>query len=101
MVDSHADVVEAEDEPDVARVELLHKTQISIVEAVDKRPDHPNEHGRILSNMEMPHYGMVFKYWVEKTKPIVIMNNGPYDSKDHIGYVTTTRSHFYRHAVTF
>ena len=80
IVDSHADVVQVEDEPDFARVELLHKTQISIVEAVDKRPDHPNEHGRILSNMEMPHYGMVFKSWVEKTKPMVIMNN----SKDHM-----------------
>ena len=34
--------------------------------------------------MEMPHYGMVYKGWVEMSKPKVFMNNGPYDSKDHM-----------------
>ena len=84
MVDSHAHVVEVEDEPDFASVELSHKTQTLIVEAVDERPNHPNGHGGELSSMEMPHYGMVLKSWVEMSKPKVIMNNGPYDSKDHM-----------------
>ena len=84
MVDSHAHVVEVEDEPDFARVELSHKTQISIVEVVDERPNHPNGHGGKLSTMEMPHYGMVYKGWLEMSMPKVIMNDGPYDSKDHM-----------------
>ena len=83
MVDSHAHVVEVEDEPDFARVKLSHKTQTLIVEAVDERPDHPNGDTHFRS-MEMPHYGMVLKSWVEMSKPNVIMNNGPYDSKDHM-----------------
>ena len=45
MVDSHAHVVEVEDEPDFARVKLSHKTQTLIVNAVDQLPDHPNGHG--------------------------------------------------------
>jgi hypothetical protein len=35
MVDSHAHVVQVEDEPDFARVELSHKTQTLIVETFD------------------------------------------------------------------
>ena len=84
MVDSHAHVVEVEDEPDFARVELSHKTQTLIVEAVDERPNHPNGHGGKLSTMEMPHYGMVVKSWVELSMPRVMMKDGPYDSKDHM-----------------
>ena len=85
MVDSHAHVVEVEDEPDFARVELSHKTQISIVEAVDEPPNHPipNGHGGKLSAMEMPHYGMVYKGWVEMSKPKVIMNDWR-NAKDHM-----------------
>ena len=84
MVDSHAHIVVVEDEPDFARVELSHKTQTLIVEAVDGLPANPNGHGGKLSSMEMPHYGMVLKSWVEMSKPKVIMNDGPYDSKDHM-----------------
>eukprot|EP00966_Prymnesium_polylepis_P007775 178569-Prymnesium_polylepis.1 len=35
-------------------------------------------------DMEMPHYSMVLKSWVEMSKPKVIMNDEPYDSKDHM-----------------
>ena len=83
MVDSHAHVVEVEDEPGFARVKLSHKTQTLIVEAVDERPDHHNGDTHFRS-MEMPHYGMVLKSWVEMSKPKVIMNDDPYDSKDHM-----------------
>ena len=81
MVDSHAHVVEVEDEPDFARVKLSHKTQTLIVEAVDT--NHPNG-DTYFRSMEMPHYGMVIKSWVEMSKPKVIMNDDPYDSKDHM-----------------
>ena len=75
MVDSHAHVVEVEDEPDFARVKLSHKTQTLIVEAVDERPNHPNGHGGTLTSMEMPHYGMVYKGWLETAKPTVIVDD--------------------------
>ena len=38
VVDSHAHVVEVEDEPNHAEVKLSHKTQTLIVEAVDELP---------------------------------------------------------------
>ena len=52
MVDSHAHVVEAEDEPGFAHVQLSHKTQTLIVKAVDKLPDHPNGHGGKILKVE-------------------------------------------------
>ena len=76
MVDSHAHVVEVVDEPDFASVELSHKTQTLIVEAVDERPNHRNGHGGELSSMEMPHYGMVLKSWLELPTPRVLIPNG-------------------------
>ena len=86
MVDSHAHVVEVEDEPDFPRVELSHKTQTLIVEAVDELPDHPDYHGRglKLSAMEMPHHGMVCKGWLKLSKPKVMMDNSTFGSKDHM-----------------
>ena len=65
MVDSHAHVVEVEDEPDVASVKLSHKTQTLIVEKVDRLPDHPNGHGGKISTMEMPNHGMVIDGWID------------------------------------
>ena len=64
MVDSHAHVVEVDDEPDFARVQLSHKTQTLIVEVVDDLPDHPNGHGGKIRAMELPNHGMVWKGWV-------------------------------------
>ena len=64
MVDSHAHVVEVEDEPDFARVKLSHKTQTLIVNAVDHLPDNPNGHGGKICAMELPNHGMVLRGWV-------------------------------------
>ena len=64
MVDSHAHVVEVEDEPDFAHVKLSHKTQTLIVNAVDQLPDHPNGHGGKIRAMELPNHGMVLRGWV-------------------------------------
>ena len=72
MVDSHAHVVEVEHKPDFACVELSHKTQTLIVEAVDKLVDHPDGHGGKLSTIEMPHHGMVYTLWLKTSKPTVI-----------------------------
>ena len=63
MVDSHAHVVEVEDEPDFAHVKLSHKTQTLIVNAVDQLPDHPNRHGGKIRAMELPNHGMVLRGW--------------------------------------
>jgi hypothetical protein len=84
MVDSHAHIVVVEDEPDFARVELSHKTQTLIVEAVDGLPNHPNGHGGKLSTMEMPHYGMVVKSWLQMLKPTVMMDNSTFGRKDYM-----------------
>ena len=65
MVDSHAHVVEVEDEPDFARVKLSHKTQTLIVSAVDQLPDHPNGHGGKIRALELPNHGMVLQGWVD------------------------------------
>ena len=77
-VDSHAHVVEVEDEPDFARVKLSHKTQTLIVSAVDQLPDHPNGHGGKIRAMELPNHGMVLRGWVnhftnQPSRPLVMM----------------------------
>ena len=89
MVDSHAHVVQVENEPDFARVKLSHKTQTLIVEKVDKRPDHPNGHGGKISTIEMPNHGMVIDGWINHfTKqpliPLVMMpcESTPYGATD-------------------
>ena len=79
MVDSHAHVVEVEDEPDCARVNLSHKTQTLIVEVVDQLPDHPNGHGGKICAMELPNHGMVLRGWVnhftnQPSIPLVMMH---------------------------
>ena len=74
MVSSHAHVVEVEDEPDFALVELSHKTQTLIVEAVDELVDHPNGHGGKLQALKMPNHGMFLKSWLQMSKPKVLMD---------------------------
>ena len=62
MVDSHAYIVEVEDGP---HVELSHKNQTLIVEAVDG--------GNMLA-IDMPHHGMIPKSWIKRSKPLVVMH---------------------------
>ena len=59
VVYSHAHVVDVEDEPSFAKVELSHTKQTLIVEAVDHLPDH-SRGGKIYSR-DMPNHGMVLK----------------------------------------
>ena len=78
MVDSQAHVVEVEDEPDFARVKLLHRTQTLIVNAVDHLPDNPNGHGAKIRAIELPNHGMVLQGWVDiftkqPSMPLVMM----------------------------
>ena len=82
IVDSHAHIEEAEDEPDFPHVELTYKTQTLIVEAVDHQPD--TEFGGKMKTMKMPHHGMVFKPWVNLSMPQVLMDDKPYGSKDYM-----------------
>ena len=89
-VDSHAHVVEVEDEPNHAEVKLSHKTQTLIVEAVDERPDNPNGHGGKISCMDLPDYGMVLTSWVnhftkQPSTPLVMMPS------DHMVYGSSDR----------
>ena len=65
MVDSHTHVVDPEDEPAFARVQLSHKTQTLLVKAVGHLPDHPNGHGGKIRAMDLPNHGMVFRGWVD------------------------------------
>ena len=74
VVDSHAHVDHVEDEEDIARVKLSHKTQTLIVEAVDGLPDHP-VYGVPTSKMiahDMPDYGMMLKSWLKLSMPRVM-----------------------------
>ena len=73
MVESHAHVVEVQHEPDFARVQLAHKTQTFIVEAVNERPDAP--YGAKMNAHEMPNHGLVLKSWIERPMPCVYMGN--------------------------
>ena len=68
VVTSHAHVIDIEDEPNFAEVELS-TTQTLIVEAVDGRPD--CEHGCWTT---MPNRGMILKSWVEQSMPFVMTN---------------------------
>ena len=79
IVDSHAHVVEVEDEPDFALVKLSHKTQTLIVKAVDQLPDNPDGHGGNIRAMELPNHGMVLRGWVNRftkqpSMPLVMMH---------------------------
>ena len=79
MVDSHAHIVEAEDEPDFARVTLSHKTQTLIVEAVDA------VRSCGFTSSEMPNHGMVSAGWVKRfteqpVPPLVLLPS------DHMVY---------------
>ena len=82
MVNSSSHIVRPEDEPDFAEVNLSHKTQTLIVEAVDDLPD--GEYGGKLPSMEMPNRGMALAGWVKKSTPFVLMDDDPYASKDHM-----------------
>ena len=89
MVDSHAHVVQVEDddEPDFARVELSHKTQTLIVEAVDDVEvlNHlENEYGGKLNTIGLPHHGIMWKGWLSLSKPAVLMDNNAFGRKDHM-----------------
>ena len=87
MVDSHAHVVEVQDEPDFADVKLSHKTQTLLVEAVDSLPDHPNGFGGKIDAMDLPNHGMVYKGWVDHftkqpSTPLVVMPGEVYGRTD-------------------
>ena len=72
VVTSHAHVIDMEDEPNFAEVELSPTTQTLIVEAVDGRPD--DEYGGKIPSMAMPNRGMILKSWVEQSMPFVMTN---------------------------
>ena len=82
MVNSSSHIVEVQDEPDFAEVNLSYKTQTLIVEAVDGLPD--GEYGGKMQSMEMPNRGMVLASWTDKSMPIVLMNDDPYARKDRM-----------------
>ena len=84
MVNSSAHIVEVQDEPDFAEVNLSYKTQTLIVEAVDGLHVPDGEYGGKLRSMEMPNRGMVLASWVNLSTPFVLMNDEPYASKDHM-----------------
>ena len=77
-VESHAHVEHVQHDNDIAHVELVPKTQTLIVEAVDRRPDHP-EHGPPckMESVDMPHHGFVLASWMELSMPSVIPRNCP------------------------
>ena len=96
MVDSHAHVVEVQDEPDFARVTLSHKTQTLIVEAVDELPENPDGHGGKTSTMELPSHGMVYTGWVnhftkQPSMPLVMKysDTNPYGRTDYLVIVNS------------
>jgi hypothetical protein len=75
IVDSHAHVVQDEDEPAFAEVKLSHKTQTLIVEAVEDLPDRPDGCGGKMTSIDMPNHGMMLKSWVELSKPMFLKHN--------------------------
>ena len=100
MVDSHAHVVECEDEPDFASVKLYHNTQTLIVNAVDQLPDHPNGHGGKIPAMELPNHGLVLRGWVDHftkqlSMPLVVMqcDSRPYGRTDCMVVVSSIVSY--------
>ena len=72
VVTSHAHVIDIEDEPNFAEVELSPTTQTLIVKAVDGLPD--DEYGCKIPSMAMPNRGMILKSWVEQSMPFVMTN---------------------------
>ena len=86
-VNSHAHVVECEDEPDFPRVELSHQTQTLIVEAIDHLPD--GEYGGKVEASQLPNRGLVLKSWVTRSTPFVMTPYGCYDFKDHLEIIHT------------
>ena len=79
VVTSHAHVIDMEDEPGFAEVELSPKTQTLIVEAVDCHPD--DENGCTISCMAMPNRGLILKSWVKDSMPLVMTNH---DRRDDV-----------------
>ena len=84
MVDSSAHIVEGQDRSDFAEVELTHKTQTLIVEAVDHLPAGEYD------SLKMVNRGMVLASWVNKSMPIVLM---PYARKDRMFVVQSIVPH--------
>ena len=65
--------VHSEEDGDIAVVQLSHKTQTLIVEAVDERPHHVGPHQHIpMSTLEMPDHGLIFSSWIGLRTPWVI-----------------------------
>jgi hypothetical protein len=89
MINSHANIVEVEDEPDFATVKLSSQTQTLIVEAVDALPDNPNGLGAKIQAIELPNHGMVLQGWVrhftkQPLMPLVMVpsEGSPYGRTD-------------------
>jgi hypothetical protein len=72
VVYSHAHVVDVEDEPSFAKVELSYRLQTLIVEAVDPGTASTMK----LSFGDMPNHGMVTKSWLGIPTPFVTGNYG-------------------------
>ena len=83
VVTSHAHVIDIEDEPNFAKVELSPTTQTLIVEAVDGQPD--DEDGCKIPGVDMPNHGMIRKYWVKHSMPFVMTNT--YGRKDYMAII--------------
>ena len=67
IVESHSHIEHVEDDEDVPHVNLTHKTQSLIVEAVDAPPI--GRYGSQICAIDMPHHGMILRSWTELTMP--------------------------------